>query len=73
MRIIIGILIGLGIATIGVHNFMSAVGNSILIMKESWLELYDAETIRNKTMQPMQQPVPKEQPVIIDKVKGTMV
>jgi len=52
---------------------MSAVGNSILIMKESWLELYDAETIRNKTMQPMQQPVPKEQPVIIDKVKGTMV
>lgn len=71
MRIIIGILIGLGIATIGVHNFMSAVGTSILIMKESWQEMYDPEFRKNQLK--MQQPAPIPQPAPIDEVKGTMV
>lgn len=71
MRIIIGILIGLGIATIGVQNFMSAVGTSILIMKESWQEMYDPEFRKNQLK--MQQPVPVPQPESIEKVKGTIV
>lgn len=68
MRIILGILIGLGIATIGVQNFMGAIGTSILIMKESWQEMYDPEYRKSRI-----EKTPQPAPAPIDKVKGTVV
>jgi hypothetical protein len=70
VRLILGILIGIGIGTIGVTNFANIVHTQVLIMKEAYQEMYDPEYRKNR----MNQPAPAQPaPTQIDKVKGTMV